>query len=84
MIFRTSGGSWALRADLEALREQRRGLAEPRIGIVADCAKRFARFHCVADLLFEHQADGGIDLVLHFFAAAAEHHAGDANLLAMN
>ena len=42
------------------------------------CANR------VANLFVQDQAHGGIDDIFFFFAAAAEHQAGDSDLLALN
>ena len=49
-----------------------------------NCAERFTRANRIANLLVQDQAYGGIDEIFFFLAAATEHQAGDADLLALN
>ena len=74
----------------DTIRLLQRGLScsrravQPGVGIVMDGAERFASVHGVTDFLMHDHADRGIDCVLFFFAAAAQHQAGNTHLLALD
>src|SRR5512135_792526 len=55
-----------------------------RFGIVMDGAQRLAPNHALPHLLVQDEADSGIYGIFFLLPAAAQHHAGDSDLLALN
>ena len=54
------------------------------VGVVMQRTQRLAARHRVSDALMKFKAHGGVDRVFLLFPSAAEHHAGHAELLALN
>ena len=85
ITFRTRGRTGgAFGPIVKTFREQSHRVRETGVEIVTHRAERLAGFHRIAEPLFDDQADAGIDRVFFLFAAAAEHHAGNADLLTLN
>src|SRR5271168_1114114 len=70
-------------ADRVAGGDQGAGFGQPGVAIVMNCCQRFVFFDGIADTLVEFEADGVVDLVFFFFAAAAEDGEGDSELFAV-
>ena len=69
--------------DFVALLEQLSGARGLGFGIVVNGCERFAGSDLVSNFLVQHDADGRIDGIFFALAAAAENHAGGADLLAL-
>src|SRR5579862_3113915 len=74
---------WSL-ADLETRFQQRRGASSALLGVVVHGAERLASVNLVANFLVQDESDGGIDGVFFALTSAAEDHAGDSGLFALN
>src|SRR5690242_8043148 len=71
----------SLRADEEVGSDEIASFLQPVGGIVVDCREGVSCFYAVADALVEFQADGVIDRVFLFLAAAAKDGERDPELL---
>src|SRR5579862_349385 len=74
---------WSL-ADLETRFQQRLGASSALLGVVVHGAERLAGADLVANFLVQNESDGGIDGVFFALTSAAEDHAGDSGLFALN
>src|SRR5580698_2952032 len=70
-------------ADFVAGRDQALRFGQLCAAIVMNCGERLAFFYTVADAFVEFEADGVVDGVFLFFAAAAQHGQGCPELFAI-
>src|SRR4029077_19048322 len=77
-------GSRFFGADTVGGFDQMPRFGKPRFGIVLQRAQRLASLPRIAHSLVKLQAHRGIDLVFLLFTAAAQYHAGNTQLFALD